>query len=512
MTDDLHDLLEQGVLGVRLKPHSREAVTLPEVFEHLGRNDVYAFTALQAHQQHAWYAFLVQLATIALEASGEPEGIWPDHERWKELLLELTDGFHEPWSLVVEDLARPAFMQPPVSEGTLKKFKTIEFPDAMDVLITAKNHDLKHSRIRHPDPEHWLYALVSLQTMQGFLGSGNYGIARMNGGFASRPCVGYAPGISWGARFRRDVTILRRSRGQMAADHHYPERGGLALLWLEPWDGAESLSLERCDPLFIEICRRVRFASMDGQLHARVTGSKVQRLLAKESKGDLGDPWTPVKKAEGIALTVSATGFSYKLTQELLLSADYSRGVSQGIYTDDPDDLMLQASVLVRGQGQTDGLHERQLPVPPKVKAMLGSIQGRETLGAIAKRRVEDAALVQKSLLRPALLALLQAAPEKLDFKDNRTRPWISSHDAAVDGVFFEHLWRDVEESNEAEDARWQRAVIALARVQLEDAMQSIPVPAARRYRALAAAERFFRGAMYKHFADAMETTKEVTP
>ena len=37
MTDDLHDLLEQGVLGVRLKPHSREAVTLPEVFEHLGK-------------------------------------------------------------------------------------------------------------------------------------------------------------------------------------------------------------------------------------------------------------------------------------------------------------------------------------------------------------------------------------------------------------------------------------------------------------------------------------------
>jgi CRISPR system Cascade subunit CasA len=49
-------------------------------------------------------------------------------------------------------------------------------------------------------PEHWFYALLTLQTMQGFLGAGNYGISRMNGGFASRPSVGLAPSDRWGMR------------------------------------------------------------------------------------------------------------------------------------------------------------------------------------------------------------------------------------------------------------------------------------------------------------------------
>ncbi len=82
-------------------------------------------------------------------------------------------------------------MQPQVPEGSLANFRNAAAePDAIDVLITSRNHDLKAARCANSEPEHWLFALVSLQTMQGFPGAGKYGISRMNGGFASRPAVG----------------------------------------------------------------------------------------------------------------------------------------------------------------------------------------------------------------------------------------------------------------------------------------------------------------------------------
>jgi CRISPR system Cascade subunit CasA len=510
MTDVLHDLLDSDCFGVRLAPQSRDSLSLPEVLQHLGQGDIHSFTALQAHQRQAWYAFLVQLAAVALHAGDEVLGSWPGSERWHALLLEITGGHRDPWSLVVSNLSAPAFMQPPVPEGSLEKFKrTFEYPDALDVLLTGRDHDLKHSRIRHAAPEHWAYALVSLQTMEGYLGAGNQGIARMNGGFASRPCVGYTPGLGWGERFRRDVAVLRRSRPQVVSQHGYTTRSGLTLLWLEPWDGTDSIDLGRCDPYFIEICRRVRLVTAGGTVFARGITTKVQRLQAKERKGDVGDPWIPVNKASGTALTVSGSGFSYRRTHELLFSPDYERATSQRIYDDDSEQLIFTATVLARGQGQTDGLHERRVPVPPRVKAMLGTSQGRESLGAIARRRVEDVATAQKKLLKPAVLSLLQSAPDKLDFKDDRGRPWIVAHDDAVDAVFFEQLWQDLDVPAEQADARWQRLVIRLAEAQLRDAIASVPVAAARRYRAQAAAESRFRSAMYKHFADAMD--KEVT-
>ena len=66
-------------------------------------------------------------------------------------------------------------------------------PDDLDVLVTSKNHDLKQTMALDCAVEDWIFALVNLQTMAGFLGSGNYGIARMNGGFSARVCLGLAP-------------------------------------------------------------------------------------------------------------------------------------------------------------------------------------------------------------------------------------------------------------------------------------------------------------------------------
>ena len=58
-------------------------------------------------------------------------------------------------------------------------------PDSIDMLATAKNHDLKASRVSAAESDAWLFALMTLQTCEGWGGATNYGISRMNSGSGS---------------------------------------------------------------------------------------------------------------------------------------------------------------------------------------------------------------------------------------------------------------------------------------------------------------------------------------
>ena len=95
---------------------------------------------------------------------------------------EWPDG--EAWELVVDDWSKPALLQPPTVAATDRAaYKNrLPTPDALDMLVTAKNHDLKQERMVGASEQDWLFALVTLQTTEGFLGAGNYGVSRMNGG------------------------------------------------------------------------------------------------------------------------------------------------------------------------------------------------------------------------------------------------------------------------------------------------------------------------------------------
>ena len=88
---------------------------------------------------------------------------------------------------------RPAFLQAAVPVGNVAAFKPIRTPDALDMLVTSRNHDLKRAAIQKPEPDDWLMALVSLQTQEGVMGRGKYGVARMNGGYGSRGCLAVRP-------------------------------------------------------------------------------------------------------------------------------------------------------------------------------------------------------------------------------------------------------------------------------------------------------------------------------
>ncbi|MFN3615731.1 MAG: hypothetical protein ACK4WC_14375, partial [Rubrimonas sp.] len=233
----------------------RRRVSLPGLLAALTADGVSAFPRLRPHQRHAWHAFLAQLGAVALHAAEEATP--PDTaDGWRALLRGLTPDHPDdaPWTLVVDDPGRPAFMQPPAPPDAPAPKTPIPTPDALDVLVTSRNFDVKRAVAADAEPEDWVFALVSLQTMEGFLGAGNYGVARMNGGFSARPFLGLAPADGGpGAHLRRDWRAMLAARAAIADANGYPEQGGKALLWLEPWDGRRCLRMDRLDPYFIEV-------------------------------------------------------------------------------------------------------------------------------------------------------------------------------------------------------------------------------------------------------------------
>ena len=285
--------------------------SLPEVYAALMGDEVEAFPALRPHQRHAWHAFLVQLGAMAMQRAGVSEPL-RDATEWADLIRGLTADYpdDEPWQLVVEDITKSAFMQPPASsQDKEKEYKAVvATPDELDMLITSKNHDLKSAVAMQAGMDDWIYALVTLQTMEGFGGAGNYGISRMNSGFGSRPAFSLAPSTKPGAHAWRDIVALLWDYPIHQSTHN--------LLWLLPWDGtsAERLLPNDLAPFYIEVCRRVRLRSDEGgRVYGIRTSSKAARIEGKDLKGRTGDPWTPFNpKRDGLPLTLSGGGFTYK--------------------------------------------------------------------------------------------------------------------------------------------------------------------------------------------------------
>ena len=116
-------------------------------------------------------------------------------------------------------------------------------PDKLDLLQTAKNHDIKQNRAQRPFVDEWIYALISLQTMSGFMGQGNQGISRMNSGFGNRPIVELVRDRSLGGRWRDAVRRLLLHRQDVLEQPFGFDPNGLVLIWTEPWDGEEQFTL-----------------------------------------------------------------------------------------------------------------------------------------------------------------------------------------------------------------------------------------------------------------------------
>ncbi|MCW2315698.1 CRISPR system Cascade subunit CasA [Rhodoblastus acidophilus] len=515
MTDPTNLLTKSLITAAPLGP-----LSLPGLLAALVRDEVDSFPALRPHQAPAWHMFLTQLGALAMHRDGRTE-LPEDESDWRDLLRGLTPNFSDdaPWRLVVEDWTKPAFLQPPVPKA-VKLENKVPTPDALDLLITSKNHDLKQAVAQIAAPEDWAFALVSLQTGEGYGGSGNQGIARMNGGSSSRPMVALAPlpmgGKAMtprpGAWLRRDIRTLletRESELRRYAPFAYPETDGLGLVWLAPWPETTQLQLRQLDIWFIEICRRVRLSARGATISAVKGVSKATRIDAKAFKGALGDPFAPVHKTENKSLTLGEGDFDYGRLTALLLSGDWDLPLlaRPAPFEGVGDTMALVCAALSRGNSKTDGFKSRVLPLDGRKAHSLGA--RRKALFELAQEQMGDIDIFDKALGHA--LAMVAAGGVRDNIKKEHYGHATGARvafDRAVDAIFFDHLWaRDAAqqqgaEALKAEQTKFRSTLLKHAKAAFDAALPAIPCASLFRPRAEARARGAFAGRLHHAFPD----------
>lgn len=487
-----------------------ESASLFGVFASLARGDVADFPGLRPHQIDPWHAFTVQVAAMTLLKAGATAFPAENTEAvWQQLLIGLTPSFPdgEAWQMVVDDWAKPALLQPPVVTSANKgDYKTtFHTPDQLDLLVTSRNHDLKIARMADAAMEHWLFALVALQTGEGFLGAGNYGISRMNGGFSSRLFMRIHPTELASDSFRRDVLELVRLH---MAD---PEPMTLGLVWTRPWDGTQTIAFSTLHPLYVDTCRRIRLAGNEANAVGHMATSKCARIESKDLKGITGDPWAPIKADGSTSVTASSVGFGYRQIAKLLDPKETTRPPLAKILAGDPENgIVMTVSALVRGQGKTEGFHTRTIPLS---KARRSQFAGPDILldavGATAIKRSDEAGDVN-SILRRSLIYLNQGGPEQARLDDKsaaaKAEPWTKRFNALVDAEFFGDLfWSEVNADDASHRVVWRTWLAEQARSIFDEAARSAARSDTKRIRAHARSKSMLENGLIKNIKKATD-------
>lgn len=511
-----HSLLHDPMIHVQFDD-GVERWNLPMLLAHLSHptptRDLLGFVDLQTYQRPPWHFFLAQVMSLAARDAGWGE--FPlEATTWTSALTALTGGDEHAWCMVVADVSKPAFMQPPIPEGSLEDagYLKTEVPtaDDLDMLITSKNHDLKSYRMSQASAQQWMFSLLSLQTMEGWGGRGNYGIARMNGSYGSRPMVGLTPDAGWHEHVHRDAHVLKDA----PLDSKRLQQP--ALLWMLPWDGGKTsaLTLPQVHPHCIELCRRIRFIkTSEGLTCLRTTTDGPRLSLPEELNGPRDAPWSPVDIATSNtkgpkSLSISGKGFDYILMCRLL-GLSHEKNTSTMIQNlclrHHPHyDGMAPYVVcrgLARGQSKTEGYHERILRLPQKIIGRLLPAPGAtHTLAKRSTTQIEDAQTALK-ILRTSILVLLGGGQLRQNYTGSPD-PWVQAANARIDEMFFEHLWAHADAHAGIHKHSWLRALCQVTQTQFELAQQSVPIAHSIKYRALSAARRSFYGAFANQFPD----------
>ena len=513
------NLLSSPIISI----NGGQRLSLPALFTAMTRGEVLSFPALRPHQRPAWHMFLVQLGALAAWKSGAGE--LPDNEDdWARLLRALTPdyGGDEPWRLLVNDIRKPAFMQPPLPKGEelssdawANPDKIRRTPDGVDMLVTSKNHDVKKAVAKDAQLEDWVFALISLQTCEGVMGMGNKGIARMNGGYGSRPMLCFAPAQKGGAAphpskwWAADAGRLLESRRRGDIDH-VGIVGGNALLWCVDWGkGAEgALRLDSLDPWFIEVCRRVRLLECDGAVIAKCGTSDQSRIDKGKPPATPFDPWTPVHKVgdkAGMQLTIGSRVFDYRLLSDLLFFGNYVAPMMASEMGESDDGWVLVAEAFGRGQGKTEGFKSKVIPAPSRFIRLLAPGSPSADL---AKAQINEIEAFNGALRSALSLAAADG------FRDKREKshyacatPARRRFDIAADREFFPSLWRRLEAHDADEGIRAQaqmsflEALMREAKAAFDAFLPTAPCKAIYRARAQTMAQREFYGHLRRNDA-----------
>ncbi len=491
-----------------------ERLSLPALLAGLGKRSIRHLVGIQRHQHDAFHVFLCYLAGAVLARSGSQNPV-QDEAFWQKGLLGLTGKVgDDAWQLISDSDTKPAFMQPPLLGDKRKPSSVMNTPDQLDLLVTTKDHDLKMARATAAEMDIWIYALINLQTADGYHGVGNHGISRMNSGFGNRAVVELCRDRRLCNRWIDAVERLIEHREYVLGESFGYDPTGLVLVWIKPWDGNTSLRLSDLDPFYIEICRRIRLRGSDIIESAEFYPSRQPRISAGELKGVVGDPWLPVDLKGGSqakdggpkALTFPPMGITAEHMRRLLFEDGLQTSVLQKPSPGWKDDLWLSASVLVRGQGITEGFHSWEVQIPEqKTMRIFRKSSKRDTLEKLSREAIDSAAKMQYRILKPAIYAYVLGAPEKLDLDD----PYGNSAWSRTSRQ-FEALWSleyfpwlfSVPESfdYEKEHRRWVEILQQRALRMLQEVEEGMAVHSGRQYRARTEARSRFWGGFYKNF------------
>lgn len=472
-------------------PDGVSRVSLPGLLAALGQSRVQSYPGLMRHQEDGLHVFLAYLATAVLARDDMDDPV-QSAEYWTEGIRRLGGADDGPWTLVVDDLSQPAFLQPPLPAGDQDKLKVkAEMPDTLDVLVTSKNHDLKRQRASQPDVDEWVFALISSQTASGYSGSGNFGISRMNSGYGSRIIMEVHRTLDPGGRWRDAVTRLLVHRRELLSTDYGYDHQGLVLVWTELWDGTESLYLNSLDPCYLEISRRLRLRQdSHGVMRVDAVPSKAPRISAKELKGAVGDAWTPVDLSQtaGGPKALAVPAFTAETMRRLVFGDHLGLSPLHRPASGWSGDLWLSASVLVRSEGLTEGFHEVQLRLPePVLPRLFGPPADHDPWVALSKQLIEATASMQRALGR-AVHTYLEGGPSRVPSRrgeDPRVKQWNERFKSLWATEYFPQLW-GVPDRFESDDvlAAWAEVLWAAARQTLDEALAAMPQHSSRRYRA----------------------------
>ena len=162
--------------------------------------------------------------------------------------------------------------------------------------------------------------------------------------------------------------------------------------------------------------------------------------------------------------------------------------------------MTLVARGMVRGQGKTEGYHERTVEFREKVVGAFGSPGGAEELGDISRERIEDVLRLHR-ILRHAISVFAAGGDTEGISDEHRSHAnsWVDKHDDIVDRDFFNDLQDEFDEDGGEERGRvrsdWIRGLIDEARAILRQAEDTLPCPAINRYPCPCASGEYFRRA-----------------
>ena len=379
-----HSLLDEPVFRIRTRTRESQKLSLPELLAAYSADRVDSLVALRPHQEAMFHSFMVSLAFMAMDLAGEPSPS-TDTARWRELLRGLTHAFpgDEPWHLLIEDVTTPAFMQSPCGAAEAGQYTGVSrSPQELDVLVASKSHDIKPGKFGGFGVEQlelWVFALVSLHADAAYMGRGNYGSMRKNGGYATRSHFRLAFDRGLGAEFARDLRALMERHealteeaGRLGVGLHAGLAPQSRLLWLAEWSAsAPAVQLKDVHPLCLEVARRVRLALEGDAVVARTASSKAPRVAAEEASGVVGDPWAPVvresKGDKAFNPQTQTGGFSYRRLAPVLFDREAFTLplLARPARSEMSKGGTMVARALGRAQGGTDGYLSREVHFPP---------------------------------------------------------------------------------------------------------------------------------------------------